>query len=531
MVNYRMQGARWVRLTVSDVLAELERREPALVDVLAGTTDRDVRAVWLAEDLHDIGESPPQALVLLSRAASRDAQGYKLDVALRRLGADVAGLVLQSDAPRPSLSAVALARREDLSLIRLTRPADVTRLLTTVVRMLDAQLPTLLDRAMGVCAEVAALESEQLTDAALLRRSGAARTFGLQLVARDPRLTGIPAVLTDPEGPWLQREPTTAAEDALAQLAMWRIAAAMTRRSIETERAHELSLMSAGELLNQLLDATTEEGGPLIRRAADVGVRVEAWHQIVQLEFANLPALAQDDPVAGYHHTQTLGRVAVQTAAHHEGRWTMAPRAGGVLLLRSSSRPDGPAELRRLRTAAQTVIDAMVASLPGLEVLCGIGGSHEGLQGMRASRAEADSALQSARLRGALNEPVLFDAPGLSRLLVEWYSSSSVRHSIDDLMAPLAGLGKAKQKEYATTLRVYLENNRSVSRTSEQLYLHRNTVAYRIRRVLDVLGVDLDDPSQFLALYLACYASTMQYGSGGPLRAADRRPRSAGPTT
>jgi DNA-binding PucR family transcriptional regulator len=126
---------------------------------------------------------------------------------------------------------------------------------------------------------------------------------------------------------------------------------------------------------------------------------------------------------------------------------------------------------------------------------------------------------------------MLFDAPGLSRLLVEWYSSSSVRHSIDDLLAPLAGLGKVKQKEYSTTLRVYLENNRSVSRTSEQLYLHRNTVAYRIRRVLDVLGVDLDDPNQFLALYLACYASTMPHGSAGPLRAAGRRPRSADPTT
>jgi DNA-binding PucR family transcriptional regulator len=78
----------------------------------------------------------------------------------------------------------------------------------------------------------------------------------------------------------------------------------------------------------------------------------------------------------------------------------------------------------------------------------------------------------------------------------------------------MAVLGKAKQKEYSMTLRVYLENNRSVSRTSQQLYLHRNTVAYRIRRILDVLGVDLDDPNQFLAVYLACYASSIQHGHG-----------------
>jgi sugar diacid utilization regulator len=509
-----------IRLTVASVLTELERRAPGLAELLAGSPDREVRVVFLAEDLKDLGDCPPQALVVLGRAASRGAEGYKLDVALRRLD-DVAGLVLQSEAPRPSLSALALARREDLALVRLTRPADVTQLLTAIIRIFDEQLPTLLERAMGVCHDVDALESEDLTDDDILRRSGATRIFGLALGDRDPLLTGIPAVLTDPDGPWLQREPTVASEDALAQLTMWRISAAMTRRSIETRRAEQLSLLSAGELLNQLLDSTTEESGPLMRRAADIGVRVEAWNQVVNLEFSNLLEIAQDDPIAAYHHTQTLSRVAAQSAAHHEGRWTMAPRAGGVLLVRSLNHPDGPAELRRLRVAVQTVLDSAVESLPGVEVLCGVGGSHEGLQGLRASRAEADSALQSARLRSAVNEPVLFDAPGLSRLLVEWYSSSSVRHSIDDLLAPLATVGKARQKEYTTTLRVYLENNRSISRTSQQLYLHRNTVTNRIRRILQVLEVDLDDPNQFLAVYLACYASSMPHGPGNPQRAGN----------
>jgi sugar diacid utilization regulator len=509
-----------IRLTVASVLTELERRAPGLTELLAGSPDREVRVVCLTEDLKELGDCPPRALVVLGRAASRDAEGYKLDVALRRLD-DVAGLVLQSEAPRPSLSALALARREDLALVRLTRQADITHLLTTIIRMFDEQLPTLLERTMGVCEEVDRLGSADVGDQDLLRRSGAARLFGLTLGDRTPRLAGIPAVPTDPDGPWLQREPTVAPEDALARLLMWRLSAAMTKRSIETDRAEQLSMLSAGELLNQLLESTTEESAPLMRRAADIGIHVEAWNQVVNLEFANLLSIAQNDPVTAYHYSQTLGRVAAQTASRHEGGWTMAPRAGGVLLLRTLNHPGGPAELRRLRSAVQTVLTSVVESVSDLQVLCGIGGSHEGLQGLRASRAEADSALQSARLRDAFNEPVLFDAPGLNRLLVEWYSSTAVRQSIDDLLAPLAALGKTRQNEYSTTLRVYLENYRSVSRTSQQLYLHRNTVAYRIRRVLEVLEIDLDDPNQFLAIYLACYASSMPHGPGSPQRAGD----------
>ena len=60
----------------------------------------------------------------------------------------------------------------------------------------------------------------------------------------------------------------------------------------------------------------------------------------------------------------------------------------------------------------------------------------------------------------------MLDAPGPTRMLVEWYSSSSVRQSVDDLLAPLETLGAPKEKEYATTLRIYLENNKSLARTA-----------------------------------------------------------------
>jgi sugar diacid utilization regulator len=508
-------------LTIASILAELEQTAPGGAEVAAGPPDREVRAVWLAEELREVESSPRDALVVLSRSASREAHGYKLDVALRRLG-DVAGLMLQSEAPRLSASALAMARRKDLALVWLKRPIDLTALVATVVRLLDAGIPMLLERTMRLCQAIERAEAAGLTDQAMLSTTGAADLFGLTLGQRDPRLDGVPAVVTDHRRLWIQREPTVSAEDSVAHLAMWRLAAAITKRSIDAERAEQLSMLSAGELLTQLLEATAEESEPLARRAADLGIHVPAWHEVVEMRFENLLALVDGDPVTAYQYTQILARVAAQTAKH-EGGWAMAPRAGGVLLLHTQGRPSDLAATRKLRSTVDKVLERTREPFPDIQILCGVGGCHEGLQGLHASQAEATAALQSARFRKAFNEAVMFDAPGLSRLLVEWYSSSSVRQGIDDLLAPLATLGPAKQKEYGTTLRVYLENNKSLARTAKQMFLHRNTIAYRINRIVELLGIDLEDPNQFLAVYLACYAKSLPGATAAPDRAGRKR--------
>lgn len=509
--------------TIADVLAELEIREPGLAELIAGSLDRQVRSVSFAEDLREVEVCPSGALVILSRSASREAQGYKLDVTMRRLG-EVAGLVLRADAPKPSLSAVAMARRGQFPLLRLTRDVDITFLITLLVRLLDAGLPMVLANAIRVCEEVERLDETELGDLALLTRTGAAQLFGLTLGPRSGERTGIPAVITDDNGTWIQRTPTTGPEDAVAELAMWRLSAAITKRSIKIDRAEQLSMLSAGELLNQILDASADDVSAVVRRAADIGIRVEAWHHVVEIGFENLHSLMDNDPVAAYRQTQVLARVASQEAVRHDGHWTMAPRANGLLLLRTGGHPSGAADLRRLRSGLAAVLQRTREPLPGVRILCGVGGSHEGLQGLRASRAEAAAAVQSSRLRGVFDEPAMFDAPGLTRMLVEWYSSSSVRESVDELLAPLATLGETKQKEYTATLRVYLENNKSLTRTAQHLFLHRNTVAYRVNRIAELLDVDLDDPNQFLAVYLASYAKSLQHGAW----TSERHPRSAG---
>ena len=55
------------------------------------------------------------------------------------------------------------------------------------------------------------------------------------------------------------------------------------------------------------------------------------------------------------------------------------------------------------------------------------------------------------------------------------------------------------------------------------MFLHRNTIAYRINRIVELLDVDLDDPNQFLAVYLACYAKSLPTATTPPRCAVRKR--------
>lgn len=49
-----------------------------------------------------------------------------------------------------------------------------------------------------------------------------------------------------------------------------------------------------------------------------------------------------------------------------------------------------------------------------------------------------------------------------------------------------------------------LDGESSVTQTSELLYLHKNTVKYRIRRISNLLGHKPDKMPEMLELYKAC---------------------------
>ena len=92
-----------------------------------------------------------------------------------------------------------------------------------------------------------------------------------------------------------------------------------------------------------------------------------------------------------------------------------------------------------------------------------------------------------------------FDRMGVFAILFSSSDPELLKDYADSLLAPL----DAYDRRYAQTLRAYIENDRSLAKTAEAVFIHRNTVSYRIRNMRQLLHCSLSSPEELFPYQIA----------------------------
>jgi len=129
--------------------------------------------------------------------------------------------------------------------------------------------------------------------------------------------------------------------------------------------------------------------------------------------------------------------------------------------------------------SAPADIDRVIRQALSADVVGGIGRERLGLRGARTSLGDASRAAAIA----APGATVHFDDEWLMAVLQD------EADRLDDLLRAGARV-VAENPGIAETVRGYAESGFSPARTAEQLYVHPNTVAYRLRRWHELTGWD-----------------------------------------
>ena len=102
-----------------------------------------------------------------------------------------------------------------------------------------------------------------------------------------------------------------------------------------------------------------------------------------------------------------------------------------------------------------------------------------------------------------------FDKMGLYRLLYMVDDPLLLKSLSDDLLHPLLEYDAQHGGGYLETLESYLRNSGSIKAMADELFIHRNTILYRMTNIKKLLGSTLEDSRERMMFAIACMIRRM----------------------
>ena len=149
-----------------------------------------------------------------------------------------------------------------------------------------------------------------------------------------------------------------------------------------------------------------------------------------------------------------------------------------------------------LENLAEMIVDNLHAEAM-VRVRVGYGNRVRNLQDIAKSYQEAKMALDVGRIFYADKEIIYYSKLGIGRLIYQ-LPMSLCEMFIQEVFG--GGIPDIFNEETLTTIQKFFENNLNISETARQLYVHRNTLVYRLERLEKIIGLDIrkfDDAMTF----------------------------------
>lgn len=161
----------------------------------------------------------------------------------------------------------------------------------------------------------------------------------------------------------------------------------------------------------------------------------------------------------------------------------------------------------------ETYITYMEKLYESLTVLCNddnlllaIGDIHKGSNQIRTSYQEAEATMGILQ-KIPFKQLCRYKDLGLYRLFLQM-QPSEMEYFYHSQLDVLIEYDKCNNADMLRTLKFYLEAYNNISKTAKNLVIHRNTLVYRITKIEEVLGRDLNNPLVCIELLLALFIKT-----------------------
>ena len=158
-----------------------------------------------------------------------------------------------------------------------------------------------------------------------------------------------------------------------------------------------------------------------------------------------------------------------------------------------------------LGTVCQRAFDRLRASYPNLRIMIGVGPISPDIGGLEGSYREAVEALGLGRQIHRDSFVVKMGDLSIYRLLCQLPESELVRHR-DENLGRLLEYDRRNNGTLLVTLEAYIENRGNRAETARKLFVHYNTLRYRLEQIEKLTGGTERSPTRRTSIELSLFA-------------------------
>jgi purine catabolism regulator len=281
-------------------------------------------------------------------------------------------------------------------------------------------------------------------------------------------------------------------------------AALVLALSVAKEReVSEVEGRVRGEFLEDLLHGTYGDEAAAQRRARHLGYPLHGTHVVMLVDI---------DDFRGFNRARQIPEDAIQALKREflrrvagvvrisYARALVQGRSDQVVALLPLGSEAGDYQVRAHAIGLQ-IQQAIAEWKPGFTVSVGFSGPTEAPTGVAGALREVTSVMESLARFKRWSQVVAVPELGLTGLLAAVTDERLVDYSRRHL-GPLIEHDSSRKGNLVATLRAYLETGEQ-QQAAQRLRVHPNTLRYRLDRIREISGVNLEDPETRLNLAVA----------------------------
>jgi sugar diacid utilization regulator len=319
--------------------------------------------------------------------------------------------------------------------------------------------------------------------------------------------------------------------------------------ALAIKNSHLVDMLAQKNLVkgffDDLMQGTYDSEDSLRQRANFLGCDLSKPHTIVTIEISHLDASNGDENGRVTQHTAQSPEIA-ERGSHaeiplqtQEERLAAHKRISGQVRRRIQDSYPGSLVYERENLLICIVCLSKEPSGSRLKTwLCdlsrqmrnehkvrlstGIGNTCLHAGDYRRGFAESSEALQMGQNLNREGGVTHFNDLGVYRYLYKIARMDDLRDMYQDQVGRIASYDTRKGTDLLDTLETYLECAGNLTRTSNRLYVHRNTLIQRLERLQSLCDIDLQERGNWLTLQVAIKVYKLRTGGTGEIPGSDK---------